>query len=410
LESNTLFFDTTNFFTYIDTTNLQCTIAQMGKNKQKRYDLRQVGLAMVVTREDMIPLFHLTYQGNMNDTKVFRAVIKEIKNRLKELGLDVEKHTLIFDRGNNSKKNMAIVRDLHLHYVGALTPYHHKKLINEAIDNLEELDVNGNIIQVYRDKRVVWQEERTVVVFISEKLKVGQIRGIYQSLGKKQKQLRELQVSLLNPRTKKRNKEELENKITNLVKGQFLKNLIDWSLSEISKGKFQLEFSINQKRLNEIEEKLGFRIIMTDRHHWSTVDIIKAYYGQFFIEHTFKNLKNPYHLALNPQFHWTDQKIIVHYFGCVLGYLLSAIVWRQAKIEARFTGALDTLLDMLNDIRLGSILEESKTRGKVKAIYKLEEMSDEEDAIMEALAIKDFHNNRPKFKGVGVYTSDPGNL
>ena len=410
LESNTLFFDTTNFFTYIDTTNLQCTIAQMGKNKQKRYDLRQVGLAMVVTREDMIPLFHLTYQGNMNDTKVFRAVIKEIKNRLKELGLDVEKHTLIFDRGNNSKKNMAIVRDLHLHYVGALTPYHHKKLINEAIDNLEELDVDGNIIQVYRDKRVVWQEERTVVVFISEKLKVGQIRGIYQSLGKKQKQLRELQVSLLNPRTKKRNKEELENKITNLVKGQFLKNLIDWSLSEISKGKFQLEFSINQKRLNEIEEKLGFRIIMTDRHHWSTVDIIKAYYGQFFIEHTFKNLKNQYHLALNPQFHWTDQKIIVHYFGCVLGYLLSAIVWRQAKIEARFTGALDTLLDMLNDIRLGSILEESKTRGKVKAIYKLEEMSDEEDAIMEALAIKDFHNNRPKFKGVGVYTSDPGNL
>jgi len=28
-------------------------------------------------------------------------------------------------------------------------------------------------------------------------------------------------------------------------------------------------------------------------------------------------------------------------------------------------------------------------------------MSDEEDVIMEALAIKDFHNRRPKFKGVG---------
>jgi len=409
LESDTLFFDTTNFFTYIDTTNLRCTIAQRGQNKQKRYDLRQVGLAMVVTREDMIPLFHLTYQGNINDTKVFRTVIKEIKNRLKALGLDVEKHTLIFDRGNNSKKNMAIVRDLHLHYVGALTPYNHKKLIDEAIDNFEELDVSGNVIQVYRDKREIWQEERTVVVFISEKLKAGQIRGIYQSLEKKQKQLRELQESLSNPRAKKRNQEELENKITNLLKGQFLKNLIDWSVSEISEGKFQLEFSINRGKLNEIEDKLGFRIIMTDRHHWSTVDIIKAYYGQSFIEHTFKNLKNPYHLALNPQFHWTDQKIIIHYFGCVLGYLLSAIVWRQAKLEAQFTGSLDTLLDMLNNIRLGTILEESKTRGRVKATYKLEEMSDEENAIMEALAIKDFHNNRPKFKGVGVYTSGPVN-
>jgi len=409
LESDTLFFDTTNFFTYIDTTNLRCTIAQRGKNKQKRYDLRQVGLAMVVTREDMIPMFHLTYQGNMNDTKVFRTVIKEIKNRLKALNLDVEKHTLIFDRGNNSKKNMAIVRDLQLHYVGALTPYNHKKLIDDAIDNFEELDVGGDVIQVYRDKREIWQEKRTVVVFISEKLKAGQIRGIYQSLEKKQKQLRELQESLSNPRAKKRNKEELEEKISNLLKGQFLNNLVAWSLSEISEGKFKLQFSTNQKRLNEIEDKLGFRIIMTDRHHWSTVDIVKAYYGQSFVEHTFKNLKNPYHLALKPQFHWTDQKIIVHYFGCVLGYQLSAIVWQQAKLGTRFTGALDTLLDMLNNIRLGTILEESKTRGRVKATYKLEEMSDEEDAIMEALAIKDFHNNRPKFKGVGVYTSGPVN-
>ena len=408
VESNSLFFDTTNFFSYIDTTNLRCTIAQRGKNKQKRYDLRQVGLAMVVTREDMIPLFHLVYQGNMNDTKVFRKVIKEIKNRLIELELEVEKHTLIFDRGNNSKKNMAIVTDLQLHYVGALTPYNHKNLINDAVDNFEELDVDGNFIQVFRDKREIWQEERTVVVFISEKLRTGQIRGIYQCLEKKEQQLRKLQKSLLNPRAKKRNKEELENKIINLVKGQFLNNLIDWSLSEISEGKFQLRFSINREKLSEIEDKLGFRIIMTDRHHWSTVDIIKAYYGQSFIEHTFKNLKNPYHLALNPQFHWTDQKIIVHYFGCVLGYLLSAIVWRQAKLEARFTGALDTLLNTLNNVRLGTILEESKTRGRVKATYKLEEMSDEEDAIMEALAIKDFHNNRPKFKGVGVYTSDLG--
>jgi transposase len=409
LESDTLFFDTTNFFTYIDTTNLRCTIAQRGRNKQKRYDLRQVGLAMVVTREDMIPLFHLTYQGNMNDTEVFRTVVKKIKNRLKALGLDIEKHTLIFDRGNNSKKNMAIVRDLHLHYVGALTPYNHKELIDEAIDNFEELDVDGNVIQVYRDKRDIWHEERTAVVFISKKLKAGQIRGIYKSLDKKQKQLRELQESLSNPKAKKRNKEELEDKITNLLKGQFLKNLVDWSLSEISEGKLQLEFSVNQNKLNEIEDKLGFRIIMTDRHDWSTVDIVKAYYGQSFVEHTFKNLKNPYHLALEPQFHWTDQKIVVHYFGCVLGYQLSAIVWRQAKLEAGFGGALDTLLDMLNNIRLGTILEASKTRGRVKAIYQLEEMSDEENAIMEALTIKDFHNNRPKFKGVGVYTSDPGN-
>ena len=74
------------------------------------------------------------------------------------------------------------------------------------------------------------------------------------------------------------------------------------------------------------------------------------------IEHAFKNLKNPYHLALRPQFHWTDQKIKVHFFICVLGYLLAAIVRREARAKAQFKGTLDSLLDTLNDVRLALIL------------------------------------------------------
>ncbi|KKK53324.1 hypothetical protein LCGC14_3095950, partial [marine sediment metagenome] len=57
VESNTLFFDTTNFFSYIDTTNTRCTIAQRGKNKQKRNDLRQIGLVR-------IPVKVATHSGN----------------------------------------------------------------------------------------------------------------------------------------------------------------------------------------------------------------------------------------------------------------------------------------------------------------------------------------------------------
>ena len=403
LESDTLFFDTTNFFTYIDSTNVRCTIAKRGKNKQKRYDLRQIGLAMVVTREDMIPVFHHTYEGNINDTKVFNTVIGKIKNRIKRLGLDIERHTVVFDRGNNSKKNLATVKALQLHYVGALTPYHHKKLVEDAMEGFQKLEVDGKGIHAYRDKRTIWQEERTVIVFISEKLKSGQIRGIYQSLEKAEKRLRELQESLCKPKAMKRKKEQLQDKITNIVKGQFVKDIIDWSLQEISAGKFQLEFTINQGKLGEIEKKLGFRILMTDRHDWSTVNIIKTYYGQSMIEHAFKNLKNPYHLALRPQFHWTDQKIKVHFFICVLGYLLAAIVWREVRTKVQFEGTLDTLLDTLNNVRLATMLEDTKTRGRVKATYKLEEMSEVEELIVKASGINDIHYDRLKFSGVSVY-------
>ena len=348
-------------------------------------------------------VFHHTYEGNMNDTKVFKIVIEKIKGRIKELGLNTKMHTVVFDRGNNFKANLVIVKKLQLHYVGALTPYHHKELVNDAMENFRELEVDGKNIWIYRDKRIIWQEERTVIVFISERLKSGQIRGIYQLLGKAEKQLQQLQESLSKPRAKKRDRKQLEDKITNIVKGQFIKDIIDWSLKGASEGRFCLEFTINQARLGEIEKKMGFRILMTDRHEWETVEIIKTYYGQSMIEQSFKNLKNPYHLALRPEFHWTDQKIKVHFFICVLGYLLATIVWREARTKAQFRGTLDRLIDALNNVRLAAILEDSKTRGRVKAAYKLEEMSDAEEVIMKALGVKDAHNDRTKFKGVSVY-------
>ncbi len=57
---------------------------------------------------------------------------------------------------------------------------------------------------------------------------------------------------------------------------QYIKDLIEWSLKENSKGKLQLDFNINIKDLNEIEDKLGFRILMTNRHDWGTEEIIKT--------------------------------------------------------------------------------------------------------------------------------------
>ncbi|MBT3749247.1 MAG: IS1634 family transposase [Bacteroidetes bacterium] len=403
IQTDTLFYDTTNFFTYIDTTNTHSDIAQRGKNKQHRNDLRQVGLAMVVSREDYIPLFHHSYQGNLQDAVVFREVIDKIKDRMQSLGLNQDTHTLVFDRGNNSKKNLDIVKSLGFNYVGALTPYHHKEIIGRAMEEMSTVKLNNESLAVYREKSTVWEDEKTILVFISDRLKAGQIRGVYQGLAKKEEKIKELQRSLANPKGKKRNREDLEKKIKTIVEGQYLKDILKWKLIETGDGKYYLDYQIDQEQLHSVEEKLGFRIIMTNRHEWTSREIITAYYGQSKIEYAFRNMKNPHHLALKPQYHWTDQKIKVHYFICVIGYMLSSIIWREARIKAGYTGSLDNLLDMLNNIRLGTMLEESKKSGRPKATYKLEQMSNQENMIMTALGIENAHNERPKIKNVGVY-------
>lgn len=403
LPGDTLALDTTNFFTFIDTTNIRCTIAQRAKSKQKRHDLRHVGLALVVTQQDLIPLFHLTYQGNLNDATVFARITGQIKNRLQDLGMDLEKHTLVFDRGNNSRKNLRRIRRQHLHYVGALRPSDHRELIADAENNFTEIDIDGAGLQVFRDRREIWDCERTVLVLISERLKAGQLRGIYQELDRKKAKLRKLQRALANPKAKRRAREELESKVEIILKGQYMEGLIRYWLDELGEGRFALRYRTNRKALNELEDRLGLRILMTDRHNWSTAAIVHAYYSQSTVEHAFRSLKDPQHLAVRPQFHWTDQKIRVHFFICVLALQLSALLWQTAKRMCGFQGTIGSLMEELANVRLSTLVETNGKRGRPKATHQLEEMEPEQKALIEALGVADAHQQRPAIDGVGVY-------
>ena len=70
--------DMTNFATFINSANDRAPIAQRGKAKQKRTDLRLVGLGLVVSTDGGIPLVSHTYQGNRHDSTQFSDVVDEL--------------------------------------------------------------------------------------------------------------------------------------------------------------------------------------------------------------------------------------------------------------------------------------------------------------------------------------------
>ncbi len=403
LKSDTVFYDTTNFYTYIATTNEKCKIAQRGKNKQKRTDLRQYGMALIVTREDLIPLYHHTYQGNINDSKIFKSIIINIIERISLLGLSIDNHTFVFDRGNNSKRNLALVKQLNIFYVGALTPYHHKELIQTAAKHFQKIEIDNKKINCYREKVEIWGEQRTMIVFISDRLKQGQIRGLYKNLEQAEKKIQALQENISKPNAKTRNRKQLEKQINNILKDKTINSLIEWEVKWISKGTYKIDYQVKQNVLQEIEDSFGFRMIMTNRHNWDTKTIIKSYYGQSQVEEAFKRFKNNYHLPVRPQFHWTDQKIKVHNFICIIGYLLISLIWRELKQNIQYKGSINALCNLLKNIRLTSILERDKGNKRLKVTYKLEDMEKEEKQIFKTLGIEEFHKDRPMFENFSVY-------
>lgn len=387
IKPDCLFFDTTNFFTFIDSTNEHCELPQRGKNKQKRYDLRQIGMALLVTREEQFPLFHKTYKGNQADSPVFKESLEEIFNRLREVVGGLSDVTLVFDKGNNSKENFSQLDNAECHYVGGLVPSYFKSMIQEANKHSSTIKIDQEEIPVYRIKTTVWGKERTCIISVSAQLKEGQLRGIHQHLKKKYDILNELKKKLERPKPRiKLSRAELEGRLAKIIHGQFIEEILKAELFELKAEQFSFSYYIDLEAFNQLDtEILGRRILVTNRHGWSTEDIILAYRGQAKVEYAFRNLKNPYHCAVRPQFHWTDQKIRVHFLICVIAYMLSVAVYTKVRTQTKYPSNIQKLMDDLGNIRLACVAKKKSTKVK----FQIEHMPQELKAICNALSLSD---------------------
>jgi transposase len=390
LPLSTLLFDATNFFTFIASDNDRCDIAARGKQKQKRSDLRQVGVAMLCSREHRIPLWHRTYEGNMADATCFAEVISSVRQRALDIRGNLESLTLVYDKGNVSKANQKQVDDLKLHYVSALTVASQRRLVDEANARFVPIEIDEETVPVYRTKKEIWGAERTVVVLCSERLRKGQIAGVMQHVTKAKKWLSDL-AGVLRRGKQRRDRARIERDIETFLKGrQNMSSVIRFELSGKDPN-LTLTHRFDQDALNALSNSTFGRIVlMTDRHEWSTEDIIRTYRGQAAVEALFADLKDPEHLAIRPQYHWTDQKIHVHVFTCVLGYLFASLLHLRARRANAPHASIECLLDALAQIRRTMVVRRSTiTAGKraERISHQLEEIDPEVAPLLPILGI-----------------------
>jgi len=84
-------------------------------------------------------------------------------------------HTLVFDRGNNSKKNIAFVAKFGLHYIGAPTPYQHRNLLDKAVGHFKPVSF-GEFINFWTRKKKNCGKSKMHLAVQSNAYKVKPIR------------------------------------------------------------------------------------------------------------------------------------------------------------------------------------------------------------------------------------------
>ena len=396
-----LVFDSTNFDTFVDSANTRASIAQRGHAKSGRRDLRLVGLALACSTDHQVPLASALVAGNSPDARTFEAALPRLVSRLEALGVEPASISLVFDKGNNSAANLARVDEAGIGFVGSLVPTQHLDLL--AVPDEEYAPVEGiEGVVGFRTEKEVFGQARTVVVTRSESFLAKQLAGLAQTRARVECQLAEL-ARLVEGRRHRMGPDDVAQRAAEATEARWMAQLYKLEVTGTSKQDLGFSWSFDQEAFEALRRReLGKRVVFTDRHGWSTAEIVRAYRSQWEVEAAFRQLKRPDHGAFRPIHHWTDQKVAVHGLYSVAALLLVNLAWREAD-RAGLSLSPREVLEALAAIReVTLVYPPAKGRGNPRVLHKLTAMDQDQRALFNLFGLDLFaprEGNTAKWRG-----------
>ncbi|MGH2667572.1 MAG: IS1634 family transposase [bacterium] len=386
LDLSALVLDMTNFATFVDSANVRNTIAQRGHAKQKRTDLRLVGLALTVTSDGGIPIYGHVYEGNRPDVTQFGDAVLALASRWSELAGTDGGLTVVYDAGCDSAANQALIESAGLHFVGSLVVTNHADLLAVPASRFAPLDPERfGAVSFFETRTEALGAQRRVIVTHSQSFHDAQVRGFEQSLAKARRRLGELAARLERGKTR-RPRPAVEADIAAIVRDDRVGRVIRWELTGDDPASFGLTWRTDVTARRALErEVFGKRILFTDRDDWPAADVVAAYRSQSDVEAGFRQLKDRRVVGFSPMFHWTDQKIRVHAFYCVLALAVAHLMRRQAA-HAGLALSVRELLDTLDGIGEVTLLYPGE-RGRPRARRMLTELDSTQQRLYDLFGL-----------------------
>jgi transposase len=297
-------------------------------------------LALLVTQHYQIPLLHHVYEGNIPDVTLFPRISSQLIERYHQLTTKTPEATLVFDKGNVSEDVMEHLLVNGVHFVAALPVNRLPEVLRTPQEHYEEIPSMPGT-KALSTPVSIWGTTCNAVVAYSESFFTQQLSAVTHYMVKTQAKLAALQQRLNSwqngkKRGKKPTMKAAKAEINKILGPQFMDSIFRFNLTK-QNDLPSLTYSVDHNALRELtEHRLGKTILITDHLDWVPQHVINAYRNLSRIEETFKHMKNVRFLRWQPAYHWTDQKLRVHAFYCVLALLLASLAHkevRQAHIE-----------------------------------------------------------------------------
>jgi transposase len=275
-----LVYDVTNTYLY----GKNCSIAKLGHDKEGVKGRPLIQIALAVTQEKGLPLFHKVFDGNIHDARTLQDVATTMRQYRIKSGL------IIYDRGIVSAEN---VDDFHTLNWDTLCGIPINAKLKKKLRPLIKKKITGIKNRVKCNKTVFYV--KTIPY------KLGKVKGTLAICFNKKKE-NDLHESRYD---------EIRNAEKLLSKGKVIKT----GLEDL----FDEQGRIIEEKLIEVEEFDGYCCLFSTRA-LSKEEMIRLYFDKDIVEKAFRCLKGI--TQLRPIRHWLYDRVIAHVMICYLSYVL----------------------------------------------------------------------------------------
>jgi len=391
---NALAFDCTNFDSYAAATT-RSRLLRRGHPKSGK-PLRILGLGLLVTEDEGIPLLSFVYPGNENDVTAFARFLKALDRRQASLGLPIDT-TVAADGGNISRQLLLRLEKNTRFYVLRLPPHHIKDLSRCKKSELQAL--GGSLRGKVWGRKVirrVYGIERCVIDVYSRRMHQRQLPGLQRDRKRARGELIHLQQMLERQHQGLRRAKPLTVRI---VKRRVEKALAREHMKQLFKVHVvkrptapSLDFTESTEAWQNLQDYvLGRTLLVTNRLDWTPEQTVHASRLQSHNERFFRDMKDPAGASILPLRHRLDAALRAHALIAVIALLLSKVIQRRLKRAGVKAPSLASIFGPLKGIRRARLRYGADAPPALRALAKdtwiPSERTQRQQEILEALKL-----------------------
>jgi transposase len=238
--------------------------------------------------------------------------------------------TLVLDKGSAALANTLELEKAGVGWISAL-PWNQApaELRDRDVEQLPACSAQPGV-RAAAEKMLVHGKQYLCVLGYSVCFASEQLHSLTSTLAKVTQNLRRLATELSKPQARF-TEQGIRNRIGRWLADSFVRQVLHYGLEQ-REGGWRLSFQVDNQALQQLwSQRLGRTVLLTNRLDWTAEQVVAGYSGQQQIERVFRGLKDGDWLGWGPMHHWTDSKIRVHAFYCMLGISLLQYLHRQSQ-------------------------------------------------------------------------------